>query len=146
MPARIAWLGQATHLFNNAVRENLELVRPEASDAEPWSALDHAALGDVVRALPDEFNTWVSAGGVELSGGQAHRLALARALLSTAPILILDEPATGLDVATEQAPLRTLNDVAAGRTVILIAHRLTGVERLDCAWRFSGGTALAAAA
>ena len=144
--ARIAWLGQATHLFDDTVRENLRLARPGASDAELWSALDQAALGQTIRALPDGLDTWVGEGGARFSGGQGRRLALARALLSTAPILILDEPAAGLDAATEQAFLRTLNDVAAGRTVILIAHRLTGVERLDRIWRFSSGTALAAAA
>ena len=144
--ACIAWLGQATHLFDDTARENLELVRSEARNAELWSALDQAAPGDMVRALPDKLNTWIDEGGVSLSGGQARRLALARALLSTAPILILDEPAIGLDVATEQTSLRTLNDAAASRTVILIAHRLTGVERLDCVWSFSGGTALAVAA
>ena len=144
--ARISWLGQATHLFDDTVRENLRLAQPGASDSDLWSALDQAALGDTIRALPDGLDTWVGEGGARLSGGQGRRLALARALLSTAPILILDEPAVGLDAATEQAFLRTLNDVAVGRTVILIAHRLTGVERLDRIWRFSGGTALAAAA
>ena len=144
--ARIAWLGQATHLFDDTVRENLKLARPEATDAELWSALDQAVLGETIRALPDGLDTWVGEGGARLSGGQGRRLALARALLSSAPILILDEPAAGLDAVTEQAFLRTLNDVAPGRTVILIAHRLTGVERLDRIWRFSGGGALAAAA
>ena len=79
-------------------------------------------------------------------GGQARRVALARTLLSPAPILILDEPATGLDAHTEQAFLSTLNQVGPGRTVILIAHRLTGVERLDRIWRLAGGIASAAAA
>ena len=128
------------------MRENLKLARPEATDAELWSALDQAVLGETIRALPDGLDTWVGEGGARLSGGQGRRLALARALLSSAPILILDEPAAGLDAVTEQAFLRTLNDVAPGRTVILIAHRLTGVERLDRIWRFSGGGALAAAA
>ncbi len=73
------------------------------------------------------------------SGGQGRRLALARALLSPAPILILDEPCAGLDAETERAFLATLNEVADGRTVILITHRLTGVEQLDRIWRLSGG-------
>ena len=72
-------------------------------------------------------------------------MALARALLSPAPILILDEPCAGLDAETERAFLATLNEVAAGRSVMLIAHRLTGVERLDRIWRLSGGKAIAAA-
>lgn len=144
--ARIAWLSQATHLFDDTVRENLRLAQPTATDEELWSALDRAALGDTIRALPDGLDTWVGEGGARFSGGQGRRLALARALLSHSPILILDEPAAGLDAATEQAFLRTLNDVVAGRTVILIAHRLTGVERLDRIWRLSGRSAMAAAA
>jgi ATP-binding cassette subfamily C protein CydC len=80
-----------------------------------------------------------------VSGGQARRLALARALLSPAPILLLDEPCAGLDIETERAFLTTLNGVATDRTVILIVHRLIGVERVDRIWRMSRGHAVAAA-
>ena len=82
----------------------------------------------------------------QLSGGQQQRIALARALLSDAPVLILDEPATGLDADTERAFLSTLNDAAPGRTIVLIVHRLMGVERLDRIYRLSAGRAVAAAA
>ena len=118
------------------------LARPDADDAALWAALDAAQIGDMVRALPDGLDTWVGEGGARFSGGQGRRLALARALLSPAPILILDEPCAGLDAETERAFLATLNEVAAGRSVILIAHRLTGVERLDRIWRLSGGHAV----
>ena len=144
--ARIAWLSQATHLFDDTIRANLRLARPEADDAALWGALDAAHIGDLVRALPDGLDTWVGEGGARFSGGQGRRLALARALLSPAPILILDEPCAGLDADTERAFLTTLNEVAAGRSVILITHRLVGVERLDRIWRLSGGKAVAAAA
>jgi len=144
--SRIGWLSQATHLFDDTIRRNLLLARPDADDAALWAALDAARIADVVRNLPDGLNSWVGEGGARLSGGEGRRLALARALLSPAPILILDEPAAGLDAETERAFLTTLNEVAAGRTVILIAHRLTGVERLDRIWRLSGGRAVAAAA
>ena len=110
-----------------------------------WRALEQAGIAGVVRGLPDGLDTWLGTGGAGLSGGQGRRLALARALLSRAPILILDEPATGLDAAAERAFFETLNDVATGQTVILIVHRLTGVERLDRIWRLSGGRAVAAA-
>ena len=143
---RIGWLAQATHLFDDTIRANLTLARPDADDAALWGALDAARIGEVVRALPDGLDTWVGEGGARFSGGQGRRLALARALLSPAPILILDEPCAGLDAETERAFLATLNDVAAGRSVMLIAHRLTGVERLDRIWRLSGGKAIAAAA
>ncbi len=143
--ARIGWLSQATHLFDDTVRGNLLLARPDADDAALWAALDAAQLGEVVRALPDRLETWVGEAGARLSGGQGRRLALARALLSTAPVLIFDEPCAGLDAETERAFLATLNQVAEGRTVVLIAHRLTGVERLDRIYRLSAGRAVAAA-
>ena len=144
--ARIGWLAQATHLFDDTIRANLLLARPDADDAVLWAALDAARISDVVHALPDGLDTWVGEGGARFSGGQGRRLVLARALLSPAPILILDEPCAGLDAETECAFLATLNDVAEGRSVILITHRLTGVERLDRIWRLSAGKAIVAAA
>ncbi len=142
---RIAWLSQATHVFSDTVRANLLLGRPDADDAALWLALGQAGLAEVVRGLPEGLETWIGEGGAGLSGGQLRRVALARALVSAAPVLILDEPATGLDDAAERAFFATLNEVAAGRTVVLIAHRLLGVERLDRIWRLSGGRAVAAA-
>ena len=143
--ARIGWLGQTTHLFDDTIRANLRLARPDADDVALWAALDAARIGDTVRALPDRLETWVGEAGTRFSGGQGRRLALARALLSQAPILILDEPCTGLDAETERAFLETMNETAAGRTVVLITHRLTGVEKLDRIFRLSGGKAVAAA-
>jgi ATP-binding cassette, subfamily C, bacterial CydC len=142
--SRIGWLSQTTHLFDDTIRNNLCLARPDAEDAALWGALDAARIGELVRALPDGLDTWVGEGGARFSGGQGRRLALARALLSPAPILILDEPCAGLDSETERAFLSTLNEVAEGRTVILIAHRLMGVEKLDRIYRLSGGRAVAA--
>jgi ATP-binding cassette subfamily C protein CydC len=144
--ARIGWLSQATHLFDDTIRANLLLARPEADDAALWAVLDSAQIGEVVRALPDGLDTWVGEGGARFSGGQGRRLALARALLSPAPILILDEPCSGLDATIERAFLGTLNEVASGRTIIMITHRLIGIERLDRVWRLSNGQAVAAAA
>ena len=144
--SRFAWLSQATHLFDDTIRANLKLARPDADDAALWAALDAARIGDMVRGLPDKLDSWVGEAGTQFSGGQGRRLALARTLLSEAPILVLDEPCAGLDAETERAFLATLNDVAQGRTLLLIAHRLTGVERLDRIWRLSGGKAVAAAA
>ena len=144
--ARIGWLSQATHLFDDSIRNNLRLARPDASEAALWAALDGARIGEMVRALPQGLDTWVGESGARFSGGQGRRLALARALLTDAPILILDEPCAGLDAETERAFLATLNDAAPGRSLILIAHRLTGVERLDRIFRLSAGHAVAAAA
>jgi len=143
---RIAWLGQATHIFDDTIRGNLLLGRPDATEVQLWRALDEAAIGDWVRALPDQLDTWLGEGGARVSGGQGRRIALARALVSAAPVLILDEPCAGLDAETERAFFATLNTASEGRTVLLIAHRLTGAERLDRIWRLSGGRAIAAAA
>ena len=143
--SRIAWLSQATHLFDDTIRNNLLLARPDASDAALWAALESAHIAGLVRTLPDGLDAWTGEGGAKVSGGQGRRLALARALLSEAPILILDEPCAGLDAETERDFMNTLNEVAEGRTLILIAHRLTGVERLDRIWRLSAGHAVAAA-
>lgn len=143
--ARIGWLSQATHLFDDTIRANLLLARPGADEAALWAALEAARIADVVRALPEGLDTWVGEGGARFSGGQGRRLALARVLLSDAPVLILDEPCAGLDADTERAFLATLNEVAEGRSVILIAHRLMGVERLDRIYRLSAGKAVAAA-
>lgn len=143
---QMGWLSQATHLFDDTIRANLLLARPRADEASLWAALDASHLGDLVRALPDGLDTWVGEGGARLSGGQARRLALARTLLASAPIMILDEPCAGLDPDAERAFLSTLNEIGAERTIILITHRLVGVERLDRIWRLSAGKAMAAAA
>ncbi|CAH2599098.1 Transport ATP-binding protein CydC [Rhodovastum atsumiense] len=143
--ARIAWLSQASHLFDDTIRNNLLLARPGADEATLWTALEAAHVAAVVRDLPHGIDSFVGEGGRKFSGGQGRRLALARVLLSEAPILILDEPCAGLDAETERDFMATLNDVAQGRTLVLIAHRLTGVERLDRIWRISGGVAVAAA-
>jgi ATP-binding cassette subfamily C protein CydC len=142
---RIGWLSQTTHLFDDTVRANLLLARPDADEAALWAALEAAQLAEFVRALPDGLDAWVGEQGAHLSGGQGRRLALARALLSPAPVLILDEPCAGLDADAERAFLATLNAVGDGRTVVLIAHRLTGIERLDRIFRLSGSHAVAAA-
>ena len=136
----IAWLGQSSHLFDDSIRSNLLLGRPDASDAQLWEALEQAQIAEFVRGLPERLESWLGESGARVSGGQGRRLALARVLLSRARILILDEPCAGLDSDTEGDFLKTLNDVgAAGRTMILIVHRLTGVERLDRIWRLQDG-------
>ncbi len=141
---RIAYLSQATHLFADSIRNNLLLGDPLADEARLWVALDAAQLSETIRALPDGLDTWLGEGGYNLSGGQGRRLALARTLLSPAPILLLDEPCAGLDAATEMEFLRVLNTATKGRTVLLILHRLTGVEQLDRVWRFTGGSLIPA--
>ncbi len=141
----LSWVGQDSHLFDDSIRNNLLLGRPDADEPALWAALEQAQIADLVRGLPDGLECWLGESATRVSGGQARRLALARALLSEAPILILDEPCAGLDADTERQFLLTLNEVAAGRSVILITHRLMGVERLDRIWRLQDGRAVAAA-
>ena len=141
---RIAWLTQDARLFDDTIAANLRLAAPEATEAELWQALDRARIGDLVRALPEGLETLCGEAGIRFSGGQARRLALARVLLSPAPVLILDEPAAGLDADTERAFLETLDEATAGRTVILILHRLIGVERPTRILRLAGGRAIPA--
>jgi len=141
----IAWLGQSTHLFADTIRANLTLADPDASDSALWAALDRAGIGETVRALPHQLDEFLGESGARLSGGQGRRIALARVLLSEAPIIILDEPCAGLDAQTERAFLQSFfADTTLRRTVILITHRLTGV--LDRIYRLSAGLAVAAAA
>jgi ATP-binding cassette, subfamily C, bacterial CydC len=123
--------GQDAHLFDSTVRANLALARPGASDDELWAALDQARLGDWLRAQPRGLDTGVGPSGSALSGGQARRLALARALLSGAEILILDEPTEHLDPETATELLRDLLDATRGRTTLLITHQLDGLEDVD---------------
>ncbi|MBS1052810.1 thiol reductant ABC exporter subunit CydC [Gluconobacter kondonii] len=143
--SQIAWLSQASHLFDDTVRGNLLLGREDISEEALWTALEQARIADVVRSLPDGLETWIGEGGSKLSGGQGRRIALARVLLSDAPILVLDEPATGLDADTERGFLETLNNATEGRSVLLIAHRLTGVEKLDRIWRLEDGQVISSA-
>ncbi|MCX5387615.1 thiol reductant ABC exporter subunit CydD [Streptomyces sp. NBC_00083] len=122
---------QDAHLFDSSVRENLRLARTDATDDDLRGALDRARLLDWVDALPDGLDTLVGEHGARLSGGQRQRLALARALLADFPVLVLDEPAEHLDLATADALTRDLLDLTEGRTTVLITHRLRGLEGVD---------------
>ncbi|MBR0559638.1 thiol reductant ABC exporter subunit CydC [Neokomagataea anthophila] len=137
--SQIAWLSQASHLFDDTVRGNLLLGRTDVDDNALWNALEQAQIATTIRNLPDGLDTWIGESGSKLSGGQGRRIALARVLLSDAPILILDEPASGLDADTERAFLQTLNTLDEQRSMILIAHRLIGVEQLDRIWTLENG-------
>ncbi len=142
---RITCLTQQARLFDDTIAANLRIAAPLAPDAALWRALDRAGIAEVVHALPDGLETQCGEAGMRFSGGQARRIALARVLLSAAPILILDEPTAGLDAETERAFLSTLEHGAEGRTVILITHRLTGVEKPHRVLRLAGGRLLTAA-
>jgi ATP-binding cassette subfamily C protein CydD len=130
-----AWIGQRPVLFAGTIRDNIRFARPEATDHEVSQAAQAAHIGQFAAALPAGLDTKVGEGGYGLSGGQAQRIAIARAYLKNAPLLLMDEPTAHLDPATEQYVLDSLRCLAAGRTVILASHSAAalgfGGERLD---------------
>lgn len=128
--ARIAVVSQDTYLFNATVRDNLLIARPDADQAALEAACRSAQLHDFIADLPQGYDTQIGEAGARLSGGQARRLAIARALLLDAPILVLDEPTEGLDSITEQALLHTVMALMRGRSVLLITHRLSALTEL----------------
>ncbi|MFJ9244283.1 thiol reductant ABC exporter subunit CydD [Streptomyces sp. NPDC101776] len=122
---------QDAHLFDSSVRENLLLAKKDATEDELRAALARARLLDWADGLPDGLDTLVGEHGARLSGGQRQRLALARALLADFPVLVLDEPAEHLDLATADALTADLLAGTEGRTTLLITHRLAGLEDVD---------------
>ena len=127
----VSLVSQQAHMFNASVRDNLLIARPGATEPELWQALAAVRLADFVKSLPQGIDTWIGESGRLVSGGQARRLALARAILRDAPIWVLDEPTEGLDRATERHIMETLFEVTSGKTVLLITHRLVGLGRLE---------------
>ncbi|MEU4346786.1 thiol reductant ABC exporter subunit CydD [Streptomyces sp. NPDC023838] len=122
---------QDAHIFDSSVRENLRLARTGADEDAMRDALAEARLLDWVDGLPDGLDTLVGEHGARLSGGQRQRLALARALLADFPVLVLDEPAEHLDLATADALTADLLRATEGRTTVLITHRLRGLDAVD---------------
>lgn len=122
---------QRTHLFNTTLRENMSIARDGVTETELDEACEKAYLMPFMQNLPNGMLTDVGEGGFALSGGERQRVALARMLVKDAPIWILDEPTANLDSITESAILQTLFDTRAGRSLLLITHRLTYLDRCD---------------
>ena len=129
--ALVAWVPQNPYLFHDTIGVNLRLAKPEASDSELETACRAARLDGLIQSLPQGYGTIVGEEGARLSSGQAQRLALARAFLKDAPILILDEPTSSLDPQEEMLIDTALHELMRGRTVITIAHRLNTVLQAE---------------
>ena len=127
----IGVIQQQTYLFNMTLRENLRIGNPAATDDEIREVLAHVGLSNLVERLPEGLDTMVDEAGMRFSGGERHRIALARVLLQDTPVILLDEPTVGLDPATERALLKTFIENAEGRTLIMVTHHLQGVSAMD---------------
>ncbi len=127
----MALVPQDPVIFAASARENIRFGRPDASDADIEQAAMAAAAHDFLTALPDGYDTYVGERGVMLSGGQKQRIAIARAILRDAPILLLDEATSALDAESERAVQSAVDQLAKGRTTLVVAHRLATVKRAD---------------
>lgn len=127
----IGVIQQSTYLFRTTVLENLRIGNPRATEDMAWDVLEKVGLRSMVEQLPDGLDTMVDEAGLRFSGGERHRIALARVLLQDAPVVILDEPCAGLDAATERALLETLTSTLEDRTLIMITHHLEGAALMD---------------
>jgi len=127
----IAWVPQKPHLFHDTIAANIRIGKIDASDEEISAAARAASLHEFIESLPQKYETLVGEGGARLSSGQAQRLALARAFLKDAPILIMDEPTSSLDPETEALLEQSTQKLMEGRTSITIAHRLNTIFQSD---------------
>ncbi len=127
----VGMVTQDGHLFHETIASNLRMAAPDATDDELWQALERARLGDVIGQMPDGLDTVVGERGYRLSGGQRQRLTIARLLLGRSRVVVLDEATASLDSASEAAVQQALAEALAGRTSIVIAHRLSTVRAAD---------------
>ncbi|MET0221571.1 MAG: ABC transporter ATP-binding protein [Tardiphaga sp.] len=128
---QLAYVSQQPYLFEGSIRDNIRYGRPEATDADVEEAARLAYAHEFIMAQPEGYDTAVGENGVTLSGGQRQRLSIARALVRNAPILLLDEATSALDTESEAAVQKALDEAMTGRTVVVIAHRLSTVVRAD---------------
>ncbi|WP_327139241.1 ABC transporter ATP-binding protein [Nocardia sp. NBC_01327] len=136
---QIAIVFQEVYLFDGTIEQNVRLGRPDADEAEVRAAASAARLDEVIERLPDGWATKVGEGGALLSGGERQRVSIARALLKNAPIVLLDEVTSALDPVNEAAVHEGVERLMAGRTVVMVAHRLRTVQRADRIVFLDGG-------
>ena len=135
-----ALVAQTTWLFTGTIADNLRLAQPYATPSQMWQALEVARLDKEVALMPEGLETQVGEAGLGLSGGQAQRLSLARAFLADRPVLLLDEPTSQVDLASEAAIVESLEKLARGRTVVTISHRVGALTAADRTVRVEAGT------
>jgi len=131
---------QDTMLFHATIAQNIAYGKPEATTQEIIRAAKLANAAEFIDKMPQGYNTMVGERGVTLSGGQRQRVAIARAIIRNSPILIMDEPTTGLDAASEEIVFEALARLMEGKTSIVIAHRLATVRRADVIFVIDGGS------
>ncbi len=136
---QIGLVTQETVLFNDTVRHNIVYGRPDASDEQMMEAARIAFAHDFIMELPKGYDTIVGERGIFLSGGQRQRLAIARAILMDAPVLILDEATSALDAESERLVQRAIANLVRNRTTVVIAHRLSTIRRADKIVVMEGG-------
>jgi len=137
--SQISWISQNPYLFHETIKDNLLIAKPGATEKELVYAAKAAKIHNFIISLPDGYNTLVGERGAKLSGGQAQRIALARAFLKNTPLLILDEPTANLDPQTEFEMISTIDFLTKNKTVLVIAHRLNTIKKADQILVFSGG-------
>jgi ATP-binding cassette subfamily C protein CydD len=135
----ISWVPQFPYVFHDTVEANLRIAKPNAAIEEIINACERAYLADEIETLPERYNTVVGERGAFLSGGQAQRMAIARAYLKDAPILILDEPASNLDPILEELLITSMHELMGNKTVLIIAHRLLTALSADHILVIKGG-------
>jgi len=126
-----SFISQRTYYFNDTIRQNLLLALPAANESDLQEAVQRAHLHEFITGLPKGYETVIGEGGLRLSGGERQRLAIARALLKDAPIFMLDEPTANLDTVTEWGLLESLFSATQGHSILLMTHRLVGLEAMD---------------
>ncbi len=136
---QISFVLQETLLFHGPIWNNIAYGKPEATRAEILRAAEMANANEFIDKLPDGYNTILGERGVTLSGGQRQRIAIARAIIRNTPILILDEPSSGLDAASEKLVFEALDRLMEGKTSIVIAHRLSTIRRANCIFVLNDG-------
>ena len=136
---KVAFVSQDNYLFDDTVRENIRMGRLDASDAEVEAVARAAGCDAFIRALENGYDTKVGGGGAHLSGGERQRIAIARAMLKNAPIVILDEATAYIDPENEAAVQRAVAKLVEDKTVIVIAHRLSTITDADCIFVIDGG-------